>query len=277
MSSGSPDISPTNLLALEKCTIRFGGLTAVSDFSMQLGPLELVGLIGPNGAGKTTVFNMITGVYRPTSGAVLLAGERLNGLKPYAITAKGIARTFQNIRLFSSLTVVDNVRAAFNLHLNHGASHALTRGPAFRVQESEVEAKALDLLKIFKLERHRDVMCKSLPYGDQRRLEIVRALATRPRVLLLDEPAAGMNPVEKVSLMRLIEFIQEQFQISVLLVEHDMRVVMGICRRIYVLDYGIKIAEGPPEAIRRNPRVIEAYLGEGPAEGNDNEPAVIER
>src|SRR6202047_205167 len=182
-----------SLLKLDNCTIRFGGLTAVSRFSREIAKGELVGLIGPNGAGKTTVFNMVTGVYRPTEGEVLLAGERLNGLKPYAITGKGIAMTFQNIRLFSSLSVFDNVRASFNLRLKHGPMHALTRGRVFLDEEAGIEKRTLELLKIFSLDRLREVMCKSLPYGDQRRLEIVRALATQPRLLLLDEPAAGMD------------------------------------------------------------------------------------
>src|ERR1700686_3026106 len=200
-----------SLLKLENCTIRFGGLTAVSSFCMEITKGELVGLIGPNGAGKTTVFNMVTGVYRPTEGEVLLAGERVNGLKPYAITGKGIARTFQNIRLFSSLTVFDNVRASFNLRLKHGPIHALTRGRAFRNEEIEIEKRTLELLKIFDLDRLRDVMCKSLPYGDQRRLEIVRALATQPRLLLLDDPPAGMTPPERRTLMKLIGFFRETF------------------------------------------------------------------
>ena len=205
---------------------------------------------------------MITGVYQPTAGDIWFDGKSVVGRRPYQITARGIARTFQNIRLFASLSVFDNVRAACNLHLRNGVSHALWRGESFHREEREVEAMAEELLAIFHLDHLRDAECTSLPYGDQRRLEIVRALATKPKLLLLDEPAAGMNPTEKQELMRLIRFTQEKFELAVLLVEHDMRVVMGICERIAVLDYGVKIAEGTPEEIRNNRRVIEAYLGE---------------
>ncbi len=256
MSVSSP------LLEIDQCIVAFGGLKAVSELDLRIHEGELIGLIGPNGAGKTTVFNLITGVYQPTSGDIWFEGHSVVGSKPYQITARGIARTFQNIRLFSSLTVFDNVRAACNLHLRHGISFALWRGAAFQREEAEVAAMVDELLAMFHLDHLRDVECTSLPYGDQRRLEIVRALATKPKLLLLDEPAAGMNPTEKVELMRLIRFAQEKFKLAVLLVEHDMRVVMGICQRIAVIDYGEKIAEGDPEAIRNDRKVIEAYLGE---------------
>ncbi len=252
----------TPLLEMRDCTIRFGGLTAVSDLSLSIGRNELVGLIGPNGAGKTTVFNMITGVYSPTSGGISFAGKSIAGKRPYQVTEHGIARTFQNIRLFASLSVFDNVRVAFHLHVVSGIAHALIRGGAFRREEAEITERVMEMLALFRLERFRDSLAKSLPYGDQRRLEIVRALATRPKLLLLDEPAAGMNPTEKSELMELIRKVEEKYGISILLVEHDMKVVMGICRRIIVLDQGAKIAEGSPEVVRGDRKVIEAYLGD---------------
>lgn len=257
------------VLDAKNISIVFGGLKAVTNFNLTLEKGELVGLIGPNGAGKTTVFNMLTGVYNPTSGDILLnrteSGESyksLVGLKPYQITQMGVARTFQNIRLFKNLTVLDNVRIAFHFNVNYNFIKAIFRTPGFVREEKEITDKAMELLKIFSIQDKANELAKNLPYGEQRKLEITRALATNPRVLLLDEPAAGMNPQETHDLMNLIKFIREKFNLTILLIEHDMSLVMGICERITVLDYGQTIAMGTPAQISKDPRVIKAYLGE---------------
>jgi branched-chain amino acid transport system ATP-binding protein len=254
------------LLKVHKLTKSFGGLTAVLNVSMELKQGELVGLIGPNGAGKTTVFNLLTGVYVPTSGSIILnkggAEQELQGLKPHRICKAGVARTFQNIRLFKDLTVFDNVRIAMHKNVRYGLLSSFLHLPSYHREEKRISEATMELLKIFKLDGKKDEYAKNLPYGEQRHLEIARALATNPSLLLLDEPAAGMNPAETAQLTELIKWIREKFNLTILLIEHDMSLVMKICERIYVLDYGILIAEGTPDEIRSNKRVIEAYLGE---------------
>lgn len=250
------------LLKVNNASMIFGGLRAVSNLTMQIDEGELIGLIGPNGAGKTTAFNMLTGVYEPSEGVITFDGQKINGKKPYQVTQMGIARTFQNIRLFSELSVLDNVKIAFNSQVRYGLLEAVGRFGRYFKEEETIEEKALALLKIFHLEKFRDEMARNLPYGEQRRLEIARALATAPRLLLLDEPAAGMNPQETKELMEMIRWIKKEFDLSILLIEHDMQMVMNVCQRIYVLEYGICIANGTPDEIKHNKRVIKAYLGE---------------
>jgi len=250
------------LLKATKLSKVFGGLKAVSNFDVTIEKGELVGLIGPNGAGKTTAFNLLTGVYEPTTGEIEFDGKSMLGLKPYQITQHGLARTFQNIRLFAELSVLDNVKIAYHFHVKYGILESVLRIGRYHKEEAEIEKKAIALLEIFKLGDKKDEIAKNLPYGEQRRLEIARALAAQPKLLLLDEPAAGMNPQETRELMKMIQWIKKEFDLTILLIEHDMSLVMNVCERIYVLEYGSIIAQGIPEEIKNNPRVIEAYLGE---------------
>lgn len=251
-----------SLLEVSDLTMQFGGLTAVERFGLTLDEGDIVGLIGPNGAGKTTVFNCLTGMYLPTNGEIRLSGKRIDGLHPYEITQRGMARTFQNIRLFKDLTVLDNIRIAFHYQIKYNLASAVLRLPRFSSEERHILDKTDEFLKIFDLHDQRNEIASNLPYGEQRKLEIARALAANPRVLLLDEPAAGMNPHETEELTKLIQWVKDRFQLTVFLIEHDMRLVMGLCQRILVLDYGITIAEGTPHEIQNNRAVVEAYLGE---------------
>lgn len=252
----------STVLKAENLGISFGGLKAVNNFNLEIDEKELVGLIGPNGAGKTTVFNLLTGVYQPTEGNLYLCDKKMSGKKPNEMVKEGIARTFQNIRLFKDLTVLENVKISFNHQMKYSILSGIFRLPAFWKEEAEIDKKSKELLSVFNMQDKVNRVASNLPYGDQRKLEIVRALATGAKVLLLDEPAAGMNPTETAELMEAIHMIRDRFNVSVLLIEHDMSLVMNICERIVVIDYGNIIATGTPKEIANNPKVIGAYLGQ---------------
>lgn len=249
------------VLRLENLNHYFGGLKAVSNFEAELQKGELVGLIGPNGAGKTTIFNLVTGVYAPTQGKIFFKGQDITGMKPYRIAEMGIARTFQTLRLYGSLSVLDNVTLGYHFRVNYGLLPSILRTSSFRDEERKMRERSEELLARFGLLDMAYERASSLPYGEQRRLEICRALASDPELLLLDEPAAGMNPLEVEELMNLIRWVHKEFDVTIFLIEHQMQVVMGICPRIIAMDFGEIIAEGTPEEIQNNPRVLEAYLG----------------
>lgn len=250
------------MLEVTSLGISFGGLRAVDELSMKIEEGGLVGLIGPNGAGKTTVFNMLTGVYRPTDGGIRLDGQNLIGKKPHDICKMGVARTFQNIRLFSKLTVLDNVKTGLHNEITYSLAESLFHIGSYRKKERAMNERAMELLGVFGLESVADYQAANLPYGKQRKLEIARALATNPKLLLLDEPAAGMNPNETAELMETIEVVRKRFGVTVLLIEHDMKLVSGICEYLYVLNFGRLLAEGTPGEVLKNPEVVTAYLGE---------------